>query len=205
MIPVLKRKIHRNIWFIKSSFFVQKVKRSLHPERGFHLDKVDKILAAKELFGIDFFLETGTYLGTTVNYVKDYFSQVYSVELSKDLASEAQSYFKKIKHVSILQGDSGLLIAKIIKDNPAKKLFWLDAHYSAGITASSAHFGDTPISQEVEEILSRWVEGSVILIDDARLFVGKDNYPTLQDLKEFVVKKNLNLKMFVDKDIICIL
>jgi pyrimidine operon attenuation protein/uracil phosphoribosyltransferase len=54
-------------------------------------------------------------------------------------------------------------------------------------------------------ILDHWTPESVILVDDAGLFVGKDNYPTLEEVKHFVTSKNLGLKMFVDKGIIHIL
>lgn len=205
MIDILKRKIHRNIWFIRLSFLMQKIKRHLSPDRGFHINKIEKILSAKILFDIDFFLETGTYLGITTNYVQKYFSRVYSIELSKELANEAQKYFKNKKNVSIIQGDSGLLLEGIMKGNNTRKLFWLDAHYSAGITATSVDFGDTPISKEIEEILKYWIVGSVILIDDARLFNGQNNYPTVSDLTSFIIGKNLGLKVFVSKDIIHVL
>lgn len=205
MTDILKRKIHRNIWFIRLSFLIQKIKRHLNPDGGFHVNKIEKILSAKILFDIDFFLETGTYIGITTNYVQKYFSRVYSIELSKELANEAQKYFKNKKNVSIIQGDSGLLLEGIIKGNNSRKLFWLDTHYSAGITATSVDFGDTPISKEIEEILKYWIVGSVILIDDARLFDGQNNYPTVSDLTNFVIGKNLGLKVFVNKDIIHVL
>ncbi len=205
MIKTLKRKINRNIWYIRSSFLIQKTKRYLDPTRGFHIDKIDKILAAKKLFGINVFIETGTYLGVTTNYVQSFFSKVYSIELSETLSSEARHHFRGKKHISILQGDSGLLLEDLVKNNIEKKLFWLDAHYSAGITASSANFGDTPISKEIEEILKYWVPESVVLIDDASLFIGKNNYPTIADVTSFVASHNLGLKVFVDKGIIHIL
>jgi hypothetical protein len=205
MKKILKRNIYRNIWIIKSTFLFQKIKRWMNPNKRFHIDKIEKILAAKTLFNIDLFIETGTYLGVTTNYVRKYFSKIYSIELSKDLAKEACSYFKNKKNITIIQGDSGLLIGEILKENTSKKIFWLDAHYSAGITACSTTFGDTPISKEIEEILKYWVTESVILIDDARLFTGKDNYPTVSDLTKFITDKNQKLKVFLDKDIIHIL
>lgn len=205
MIKNLKRKINRNSLYITTSFAVQRAKRKLNPTRGFHVDKIDKIMAAKGLFGISTFIETGTYLGVTTNYVQKFFSKVYTIELSKLLADEAAEYFISKKHVRVLQGDSGLMLEDVVTKNTEKKLFWLDAHYSAGITASSAKFGDTPISKEIEVILDHWTKESVILVDDASLFVGKDNYPTIEEVQLFVASKNLSLKVFVDKGIIHIL
>jgi hypothetical protein len=205
MTGILKRKVHRNIWVIRLSFFIQKIRRHFNPKKGYHIDKIEKILSARILFNIDFFFETGTYIGVTTNYLQNYFSKMYSIELSKELAAEAQHYFRNKKHISIVQGDSGLLLENIIKNDTTKKLFWLDAHYSEGVTASSATFGETPISKEIEEILKYWIVGSVILIDDARCFTGTHNYPTIPDITKFVLSKNLGLRVFVDKDIIHIL
>lgn len=205
MFKNIKRNIKRNIFFIKIELFTQKLRKIKNKEKLFHIDKIEKILSAKRLFNLETFIETGTYLGVTTNFLNKYFSKIYSIELSKELANEAQSYFKNKKNISIIQGDSGLLIEDILKKDITEKLFWLDAHYSAGITASSTNFGDTPISKEVEVILNYWVPNSVILIDDARLFVGKDNYPTISELTNFITSKNLNLKVFIDKDIIHIL
>lgn len=205
MIQKIKRNIKRNIAVIKSEFIIQKIKQSLHNDKLFHVNKIEKILAAQELFNINTFIETGTYLGVTTNYIKKYFKKVYSIELSETLANEAKKYFKNKENIEILQGDSGLLIEKIVQNNTSKKLFWLDAHYSAGITKASANFGYTPISKELEVVLNHWIIGSVVLIDDARLFNGKDNYPDINDLIEFVKSKNLNLKIFISKDIIHIL
>jgi len=42
----------------------------------------------------------------------------------------------------------------------------------------------------------------VILIDDARLFVGKDDYPTLHALKQMVLTEQPNWNFEVKDDII---
>lgn len=205
MLKHIKRNIKRNIVTIKTELFVQKIKRSANKNNFYHVNKIEKILAAKHLFNIDTFIETGTYLGVTTNYMSRHFSDLYSIELNKELALEAKKYFKNKKHINILQGDSGHIIENIVKVNKFKKLFWLDAHYSAGITASSSDFGDTPISKEIEIVLNYWVPESVVLIDDARLFIGKNGYPTIADLTQFILSKKLDLKVFIDRDIIHIL
>ncbi|MDD5318778.1 MAG: hypothetical protein PHF79_03110, partial [Candidatus Pacebacteria bacterium] len=80
-------------------------------------------------------------------------------------------------------------------------LFWLDAHFSGGKTAKSV-LGDTPIEKELDIIFGSWTNGNVILIDDARLFTGTDNYPSLDNL--FTMTKNIgrNVEIVEGKDII---
>ncbi len=205
MFKKIKRKIVSNILFIRLSFLVQRLKRKNQSKNIYHVDKIEKILAAKKLFNINILVETGTYLGQTINYVKSHFSHIFSIELSELLAEEAKRKFKKHKNVEIIKGDSGLSLSEILKKVQGEKIFWLDAHYSSGITAASENFGNTPILKELEIIFDNWTNGSVILIDDARLFNGKNDYPTIEFLSDYILKKNLELSFFIDKDIIHII
>src|SRR5882762_7371332 len=61
-------------------------------------------------FEIELFVETGTFLGDTVNYFKNKFEKVYSIELSEELANKAVQRFKGEKKVQIIQGDSGVVL-----------------------------------------------------------------------------------------------
>ena len=61
-------------------------------------------------------------------------------------------------------------------------LFWLDAHYSAGVTAKGAI--DTPIEKELKHIFRHeYAHRHVLLIDDARVFKGTNDYPTIQTIE----------------------
>lgn len=202
MFGKIKRRLVANILFIKLSFMLQRLKRKKHPENLYRIDKIEKILAAQKLFSINILIETGTYLGEMVNYVKNNFLHIYSIELSELLADEAKKKFNKFNHIEIINGDSGLVLPKILEKTGDKKIFWLDAHYSSGVTALSDNFGDTPILKELEIIFDNWVDGSIVLIDDARLFNGTNNYPTFDFLLKYVLEKNIGLKAFIDKDII---
>jgi hypothetical protein len=82
-------------------------------------------------------------------------------------------------------------------------LFWLDAHYypnSGGTTAKGEL--ETPIIKELHCILNHPVEGHVILIDDAREFPGRNNYPTIAQLQDLIVKRHPNRAFEVKDDII---
>jgi hypothetical protein len=71
-------------------------------------------------------------------------------------------------------------------------LFWLDGHYSAGGTAKGEK--NTPIMEELTAIHFHPVKNHIILIDDAREFYGENDYPTIQELRDFCGK------MFPDHD-----
>ncbi|MCK9273393.1 hypothetical protein M0P65_07695 [Candidatus Gracilibacteria bacterium] len=165
--------------------------------------KYQKIIAVTKDNNLKNIIETGTYLGDMIAATKKIFTKIDSIELNQELYQEAVKRFRKEPHIKIWNGDSYLILAEIIKDTKQPTLFWLDAHYSGGITAKS-EFGDTPINKELEVIFSNWQKDSVILIDDSRLFVGTNNYPTLENLSEYIKKQPLNLKLDIEDDIIII-
>ena len=151
-------------------------------------------------FGLTVFVETGTYLGDTTAVLKDEFRRVVSIELSEPLYERARRRFARSKHVELLQGDSGKILQPIVSKLEVPALFWLDGHYSAGITAKGEH--ETPVFEELEGILASPVSGHVVLVDDARLFTGRNGWPSLDRLRAFVVERNPRTTFDVVDDII---
>jgi hypothetical protein len=194
----MKRRFLRLRFVIAINLFFQSITDS---DGTRQVDKINKIISAQRFFQLPTFVETGTYMATTLISVRKHFETSYSIELNHEFAQEAQHHFRNQKNVTIIEGDSGDCLEQILSTNTTKKLFWLDAHYSGGMTAQSTDFGHTPISKELEVIMLAWVKGSVILIDDARFFIGKDNYPTMADLTDYI-QNQTELSLFVDADII---
>jgi len=153
-----------------------------------------------ERFDLDTLIETGTYLGTTVWAVRNHFSRIFSIELGQALYERAKKLFAGCEHISIIKGDSGKVLPIVLDLINKPSLFWLDGHYSAGITAC----GDiqTPIIQEIEAIFAHPIKQHVILIDDARLFLGKDDYPQLDEFVQHIKSIRTDLNVEVIDDII---
>jgi len=132
------------------------------------------------------FIETGTYKGKMVYAIQPHIKEIYSIELDETHFKNAQKRFAGYSNIRILQGQSGEVLPRILKDIDKPCLFWLDAHYSGGSTAKGRT--NTPILQELQCILNhKRAEEHVILIDDARLFVGEYDYPTVETLKNLVL------------------
>ena len=138
-------------------------------------------------FPREVFVETGTYGGDTVEKFRKKFKRVYSIELDLGMAEKAQNRFKNNSNVEIIQGDSSKVLPEILKKIDAPVVFWLDGHYSGSGTAKSDL--ETPIIKELESIFLYQKNDFIILIDDARCFIGKNDYPTVLELKEFVNTK----------------
>jgi hypothetical protein len=56
--------------------------------------------------------------------------------------------------------------------------------------------------RELQLIFDRAHWEQVILIDDARVFVGQNDYPTLEQLRTFVLKRHPDWAFEVENDII---
>jgi hypothetical protein len=165
-----------------------------------HAVKRRIILAYARSFGAGTFIETGTYLGDMVWTVKDLFQTIFSIELSTDLSKRAQKRFRAEPKIEICQGDSCEVLPRILSRVSEPCLFWLDGHYSAGVTARGIL--ETPIIQELETIFAHTVREHVILVDDARMFDGSHDYPTLDVLRQLVDHHRPEFVFAVANDII---
>lgn len=164
-----------------------------------HSVKQKLISAYAKKYGTEILIETGTYLGDMVEAQRKNFSRIYSVELSHELWKKAVIRFSSFPHISILQGDSGKVLKDIMPKLNKPALFWLDGHYSEGITAKGDK--ETPVLEELETIFSSHFS-HIVLIDDAWCFNGKGDYPSVDQLKNMILQKNPAYKFSVEDQII---
>lgn len=163
-----------------------------------HLAKQAVLERHAEKYGLRIFVETGTYYGDMVDAMKDRFDQLYSIELSGELYQAAVRRFNKSRNVEIIHGDSGVELGKLLPRIGQPTLFWLDGHYSAGVTATTGT--DTPICEELQHIFSAKDLGHVIIIDDARMFGADPAYPSMEALCRFVKENRSTSAIEVDTD-----
>lgn len=151
-------------------------------------------------YSIRVFIETGTYLGDMVAAVNNDFDRIYSIELSEDLYKQAAKRFAGYQHITIVHGDSTQVMPEILRSIDTPCLFWLAVHYSAGITAGGEK--ETPIREELDLISGHPINNHVILIDDASLFVGRNDYPDIESLQKFVNSRFIDYVFDVHDDMI---
>lgn len=167
-----------------------------------HLVKQEIIEKYARKYSCDVLIETGTYLGDTVFSQRNNFSQIISVELGRRFFSAAKKRFRRFPHITILHGNSGDLMIEIMQGIKSRSLLWLDGHYSGGITAKGET--ESPVYRELDAAFSNNELKHVILIDDARLFIGKRDYPTLEELTSYIRIKDPEYKVETETDIIII-
>ena len=165
-----------------------------------HVVKQAVVLAYAQRFGTATLVETGTYFGAMVEAMHDHFEHIYSIELSEALFARAQARFHGLPGITLIQGDSAREIARVLPQLKVPALFWLDGHWSDGVTAR----GDTntPVREELAAILGAADLSHVILIDDAREFGVDPSYPTIEELRQMVAAQRPHLRLSVDADII---
>lgn len=177
-------------WIIKG--------RPVTPVPNAYKQKIVKKLAKK--FNMKTFVETGTHRGAMVWAVRNKFEKIYSIELDESLFEKARQKFSEYKHIEIIHGDSGKEIVKVLSKISDPCLFWLDGHFSEGITARGEK--DTPIEEELLHIYRHDLKNHVILIDDARLFDGQNDYPSINKVRDACSKNLINSQFEVKNDII---
>ncbi|UCC98529.1 MAG: hypothetical protein JSW66_01280 [Phycisphaerales bacterium] len=166
-----------------------------------NLGKQQVVVQYIKEYSPDVFIETGTYKGKMVYAVMPYIDQIYSIELDQIHYHNAKRRFAGYPNIHIIQGQSGEILPQVTREIDKPCLFWLDAHYSGGSTAK----GDleTPIMQEIECILNHHLAAEhVVLIDDARCFDGRGDYPALNVFKNVVLAARRHWVFEVKDDII---
>jgi hypothetical protein len=128
------------------------------------------------------FVETGTYLGDTTWWFRNDFERLYTIEVDPFLHDQAKSRFARMHHVEALLGDSSSVLVSVVPSIESKAMFWLDGHYSAGITGSGE--SHCPIMAELDVIYGNARAPFVIVIDDARCFGTDPSYPTVAAVRE---------------------
>ncbi len=189
---------HRNR--LKRSAFISKWEKQGKPVPPPHHYKQFIVEYISKEKNLNILIETGTFRGEMIEAQRKNFGHLYSIEYDEVLYKKAVKYFDSFNHITIYQGDSAIMLPQVLKDINEPVLFWLDGHWCGEGTGLSEM--ECPVLEELKFIFKHFIPGSYILIDDARCFVGKNDYPTIKELADFVFAYNPVLKVNVLNDII---
>jgi hypothetical protein len=144
-------------------------------------------------YSIETVVETGTYLGDTTRFLSQYVKKVYSIEIGSQLALMARRRFKRSPDIEIILGDSGELLEELLLKINGNALFFLDGHFSEGITSSSLSY-ETPLIRELLVLSkSRNLQRSIIVIDDAHELSNGADYPSENEIKSIFKENRTNV------------
>jgi hypothetical protein len=128
----------------------------------------------------DLLVETGTYLGDTVELARGRVPEVVSIERNPGLATAAIERFQDCGDVTIIAGESAEELGRLRPSLTGRPvLFWLDAHWCAAPDDPTNRAGGEDACPLLAELraLSPLGPDSVVLIDDARLFLAPPPSP----------------------------
>lgn len=146
-------------------------------------------------------VETGTFLGDTTEFLAQRFPTIYSIEPGKELFEQAQKRFAG-RNVELFNDVSEAVFPKLLPELKGDLNFWLDGHYSAGLTFKGD--SDCPVEDELKAIEANLgnFEKLAILIDDVRCFLPTseeyEDYPSLDYLVDWARKHRFNWRIEQD-------
>ncbi len=132
----------------------------------------DAALALKEKHGLRYFVETGTWKGTTTLWAAQHFEKVWTIEADKGYYERAIGCLSGVGNIIMVLGDSSSQLAQILRGIDEPALLWLDAHWCRA-SEHERHAGYTqcPLLAELLAVKLRGIK-HIVMIDDARLFLN---------------------------------
>ena len=148
-------------------------------------------------------VESGTYMGDTTSVLSKVAKMIYSIEPEPTLFSKAKQRFSNTNNVRIIMGLSEDVFPTLLATLNGDVCFWLDGHYSAGITFKGPQ--ETPIMDELSVIGQNITQMAkvVVMIDDVRCFDRQNleysAYPSVDVLVDWA--RTHNLSWHIEHDI----
>jgi hypothetical protein len=173
-------------------YSIWKIKGSPQPKVP-HLVKQRAILEYARRFHLRTLIETGTNFAHMLYVQKNHFKDIYSIELDHWKVESARRKFKNYSGIHVMEGDSGEVLPRLLPVLKEPCLFWLDGH-DFDIS--------TPVKKELVALYKDPIQDHVLLIDDARWFDGRTDYPTLEEMRTQIARDYPGHIMEVRDDII---
>lgn len=136
------------------------------------------------------FVETGTYMGNTSIWAASFFKNVYTIEISPEFSKAASQRPDAKANIKFIVGNSETEMPKLVDELAGPALFWLDGHWCMN-AGGKDH--ECPLIEELIAISKK--QDSIILIDDARCFLGplpfphrSADWPNIGDVFSFIDK-----------------
>jgi GT2 family glycosyltransferase len=126
-------------------------------------------------------LESGTFMGDTVEYFMPHAARVISVEVEPRLFADAERKFEGAGNVELVFGDALHVIPEVVARLEDPPLIWLDGHFSEGVTGSGDEI--EPAASILQQLGAVGAPaGTTVVVDDLRLFGLHPDFPGLDEL-----------------------
>jgi hypothetical protein len=132
------------------------------------------------------FVETGSYRGFTLDFMKSRYRSIYSIELSEKWFRYCRNKFKHHPHMHFYHGNSAEILPNVLDAITEPAIVFLDAHYSGGSTVKADDKCDSPLIFELAYLQSRRAD-DIIIVDDTSFFNAKGGKEPLSSVDDDVV------------------
>ncbi|MEK0336342.1 MAG: hypothetical protein QQN41_02785, partial [Nitrosopumilus sp.] len=137
-------------------------------------------------------IETGTQNGDGIERAKSLgFNKILSIEVSKILCDEVRQRFWNDNNITIICGDSTVILWPTIKSIKERMTFILDAHGPCPSGDVQIDYESCPLTKELQIIMNHSHKDHTIIIDDVRLFESSFD-TTIEEVKALLFKINPN-------------
>lgn len=137
------------------------------------------------------FVETGTYKGNSAIWAASNFDKVYTIEISPELSKYAASRPDAKENIEFIVGSSKTEMPKLVERINGPALYWLDGHWCMNAGGKD---DECPLMDELIAISK--LQDSIILIDDARCFLGllppphrAEDWPRIDEIFALIKEK----------------
>lgn len=164
------------------------------------------MLRLRDKYELKEFIETGTYHGNTAVWAASHFTNVITIEYSKEIYEETVARHGKIQNINFIFGDSRSVLKMIVPKLTHSAIFWLDSHWSGGKTYGEND--ECPLTEEIYAI-NMSMYAHFVFIDDARLFTSPpprphriEQWPSVDEVIEVLRSGNQKYYIVLVEDVI---
>lgn len=151
-------------------------------------------------------VESGTFEGDSALAIAAAVGSCTTIELADGLFEQAARRFAGDRRVTVLHGSSADLLPDVCVSVSGPTLFWLDGHYSGGVTAGGG--SECPVLAELDAVAALpEVDQHIVFVDDARLFgfvpsvpPGRHDWPSLYVVLDRL--EAMGLRTYVVDDVV---
>lgn len=149
----------------------------------------------------NFFVETGTYQGETVDYViNNGFKNAYSIELSDVFYYQCVNRFISNPNVKIFKGNSRYDLYSVIFSINSPITFWLDGHWSGVPNVGCDKELLCPVLYELDQIKNHHIKSHTIMVNDIRLMDGQHFEVKKEQIEQKIYEINPEYKIVYYND-----
>jgi len=156
-------------------------------------------ISISESVGAEWFIETGTHMGESAKFARQWFKKVLTIESVKHYHDKA---IKRLAPLGIecYLGDSPEVLARLVPQIFNIGLFWLDAHWSPDLNAPRPNV-ICPVLEEIK-IINLSTFNHAIMVDDARLFGYTLGWPNKATVMEALADDGRRM-VYEEDDVVC--